>query len=409
MTTTNDTPAIAGGKPAKTKPFNTEKRYGPEELQQLAEALDQGSLFYAHGKKVFELEKRFAEVVGTKYAVACSSGTASIHGALIAAGISPGDEVITAPITDMGTIVPILFQGGIPVFADLDPRTYNMEPASVESLISPQTRAILLVHLAGNPCDMNAFLALSRKHNIPLIEDCAQAHGTLYNGKPVGSQGLIGCYSYNEFKHISCGDGGVMCTNDKKIAGRLRLATDKCYNRSPEALDRSPTFLGANYRMTELQGAVAIAQLAKLPSIIQRRQSWCARLTQLLSDLPGLDLPGITSGGTPSWWFYLMRTNSNLGASTDDFATALRAEGLPITAHYIGRPIYEYPVMIHHSAFAHAPHPFAAREYKKGLCPNAEAILASCLMLSINQAYDDQDLAETARAIKRAVAYFQSK
>lgn len=406
----NDVAAVAGGKPAKTVPYHKEKRYGEAELKQLAEALEQGSLFFAHGKKVHALEAAFAKVVGTKYAVACSSGTAAIHGALIAAGISPGDEVITAPITDMGTIVPILFQGGVPVFADLDPHTYNMDPESVEKCITPATKAILAVHLAGNPCDLAALKSIADRHKVVLIEDCAQAHGCLYEGKPVGSHGSIGCFSYNEFKHISCGDGGVICTDDEKMYGRLRLAVDKCYNRSPTALDRSPTFLAANYRMTELQGGVALAQLEKLPSIADRRRSWCGRLSQQLEGLPGLELPQVTHAGTPSWWFYLMRVKEKeMGGTTDEFAAALKAEGLPVGAHYIGKTIYEYPLFQNHSAFDHGPHPFAKREYKKGLCPNAEAILATCVMLSVNEAYSDQDLEETARGIKRVVGHFQAK
>jgi dTDP-4-amino-4,6-dideoxygalactose transaminase len=412
MTTiANDTPAIAGGKPAKTKPFKKDKRYGEAELKQLTEALEQGTLFFAQGKKVSALEQAFAKVIGTKYAVACSSGTASIHAALIAAGISPGDEVITAPITDMGTIVPILFQGAVPVFADLDPHTYNMDPKSVEAAITPATKAILLVHLAGNPCDLGAIKSIADRHKLTLIEDCAQAHGTLYEGKPVGSHGLIGCFSYNEFKHISCGDGGVVCTDDEKIYNRLRLSVDKCYNRSPKALDRSPYFLAANYRMTELQGAVALAQLDKLPSIADRRRSWCGRLSQQLDGLTALHLPRVTHAGTPSWWFYLMRVDeARMGCTTDQFTAALKAEGLPVGAHYIGKTIYEYPLMVNHSAFDHGPaHPFSAREYKKGLCPTAEAILATCVMLSVNESYDDQDLEETAHAIKRVVAHFQSK
>ena len=191
---------------------------------------------------------------------------------------------------------------------------------------------------------------------------------------------------------------------------RLRLAVDKCYNRSPKAVDRSPTFLAANYRMTELQGAVALAQLEKLPSIVERRRRWCGRLSQQLEGIVGLDLPLVTHAGTPSWWFYLMRVDEKaLGAGTDEVAAALRAEGLPIGAHYIGKTIYEYPLFQEHSAFDHGPHPFAKRKYKKGDCPTAEAILATCVMLSVNQAYDDQDLEETARGIKRVVAHFQNK
>ncbi|MFT3789314.1 MAG: DegT/DnrJ/EryC1/StrS family aminotransferase [Tepidisphaeraceae bacterium] len=250
-------PAIAGGTPAKSTPFTREKRYGPDELRELAEALDQGSLFFIHGQKVRSLETEYAAVCNAKHGIATSSGTASVHAALMAVGVSPGDEVIVPPITDMGSIAPILWQGAIPVFADLDPHTYNLDPTSIAKNLSSKTRAVLLVHLAGNACDMHAIADVLKGRDVALIEDCAQAHGTRYDDKPVGTFGVAGCFSFNEFKHLSCGDGGVVVTNDDAMAARLRLAVDKCYNRDAKALVRSPTFLGNNYRMTELQGAVA--------------------------------------------------------------------------------------------------------------------------------------------------------
>jgi len=404
-----DLPAIAGGSPTKKTPYTRALRYNEDELRELKEALDQQTLFYAQGKKVKEMEQAFARQCGAKFAIACTSGTAAIHAAMIAAGISPGDEVIVAPITDMGSIVPILYQGAIPVFADLDPRTYNMTAQSIQAVITPLTRAILVVHLAGNPADMDAINAVAKKHNIPVIEDCAQSHGCKYKGRAVGTFSNFGCYSLNEFKHIACGDGGVIITDDEAIATKLRLATDKAYSRAPGA-KREPLFLANNYRMTELQGAVAIAQLRKLPSIIQRRQSWCGRLRDRISPLPGLSQPVTTPNGEHSWWFYMMRVNDKeLGASTDDFTAALKAEGLPTSAHYIGMCIYEYPIFTKHTAFERGQHPYQKREYRKGLCPNAEDILKTCVMLSINEGYTDEDLDQTVHAIERVVNYFQSK
>ncbi len=216
--TTPEQPAIAGGKPAKTTPFGKFKRYGDEELAQLKEAIEQGSLFYAHGKKVAALEAAFAQKVQSQHAIACSSGTTSIHAALIAAGISPNDEVIIPPISDMGTVFPILWQGAVPIFADLDDRTFNLLPSAVESAITPKTKAIIAVHLAGNSCDLDALKKIADRHKLWLIEDCAQSHGCTYHGKPVGTVGQIGCFSFNEFKHISCGDGGVAVTDDPALA-----------------------------------------------------------------------------------------------------------------------------------------------------------------------------------------------
>jgi len=409
-TTATDLPAIAGGKPIKTTPYKRLPRYGEEELSELREALAQQTLFYAQGKRVAKLEKQFAAKHDAKFAVACSSGTASIHAAVMAAGISPDDEVIVPPITDMGTVLPILWQGAVPVFVDLDPQTYNLSPAAVEKAITPRTKAIVAVHLAGNACDLRALKSIADKHNVMLIEDCAQAHGTTYDAKPVGTVGAIGCYSYNEFKHIACGDGGVVLTNDSALAKKLLLATDKCYDRSPGANQRNATFMANNYRMTELQGAVAVAQLHKLDSIISRRQSWCSRLSQRLSTLPGVQLPKVTEHGTHSYWFYMTRVEpAKLGASADDFAAALKAEGVPATAHYITKPIYKYPLFLNHSPFDRGTHPFARIDYSKVSCPTAEAILDTCVIIAINEAYDDADLTDTVKAFERVVGYFQSK
>ncbi len=408
MTTTIDErPAIAGGTPAKQTPYGKERRYGEEELAALEEALQQETLFYAQGKQVSQLEADFAAKHGASFAVATSSGTASIHAAMIAGGIGPGDEVIVSPITDMGSIVPILYQGAVPVFADLDPHTYTIAPAAVEALITAKTRAILAIHLGGNACHMAELDALAQAHDLLLIEDCAQAFGSRYQGRPVGTLGQMGCFSYNEFKHISCGDGGIVLTDDAELALRLRLATDKCYNRNAQGTERNPTFLANNYRMTELQGAVAVAQLTKLDNIVERRRQWCTALSKRLAGISGLALPQETPGAESSWWFYMLRViPAELGASTDDFAKALQAEGLRVSAHYIGQCIYEYPIFVEHSAFEGGEHPYMQRTYGKGLCPEAEAILASCVTLAINQAYTQTDLEETVTAIERVARWF---
>jgi perosamine synthetase len=410
-TLSTEPPAIAGGHPVKKGPYGKSPRYGEEELKELKEALDQQTLFYAQGHKVKEMEKAFAAITESKFAIACTSGTAAIHSAMIAAGVSPGDEVIVAPITDMGSIVPILFQGAIPVFADLDPHTYNMTADTVKAVATPATRAILAVHLAGNAIDMTPLRELADQHNLILIEDCAQSHGCRYQGKPVGNFSHYGCYSFNEFKHIACGDGGVIITDDETRAAKIRMATDKAYSRVPGA-PRFPAFLANNYRMTELQGAVALAQIRKLPSIVERRRKWCGALRERLQSLQGITQPGITPGCDPSWWFYMMRVNEKeLGADTDKFTAALKAEGLPVGAHYIGNCIYEYPIFTQHSGFerGNAGHAYSKREYRKGLCPVAEEILKTCVMLSINEAYTGADLDQTATAIERVVAWFRSK
>jgi len=388
--------AIEGGSPAKTGPYTRLPRYGEEELKELREALEQGTLFYAQGKKVYALEEAFAEWVGAKHAVACSSGTASIHTALMAAGISPGDEVIVSPITDLGSVVPILFQGAVPVFADLDPRNYTMDPSSVEENIGPKTKAVLAVHLWGNTCDLDALKDICDRRGLILIEDCAQAWGATYKRRKAGTVGRIGCYSLNEFKHIACGDGGLVCTDDDVLARRLRLATDKGYNREAGAAIRNPTFLAANYRMSELQGAVAKAQLPKVDDIVARRRRWVGELMARTADFPNILPPIPTHGCDPSWWFYMFRAAP--GCDADKIAEALQAEGIPVWAHYIGQCVYEYRLFTDHLAFEHGGHAYQARVYGKGIAPVAEDILRDAIILPLHEDFTDRDLDETVEA-----------
>lgn len=381
--------AIDGGPKAKRTPYRTGRRYGEEELTELREALEQGTLFYAQGRKVKQLEEEYARLYGAAHCVAASSCTGALHAALAAVGVGPGCEVITAPITDMGTISGILFQGGVPVFADVDPRTYNVTPESVSACLSPRTRAVLAVHLAGNPADSEGLAAVAARAGVALIEDCAQSFLARLNGRLVGTFGDVGCFSLNEFKHISCGDGGLCITNDPDLARQIRRATDKAYSREPGA-SRDPDFLATNYRMTELQGAVAVAQLRKLEGICQARHAHGERLTRLLEGVPGLLPPRVLPGGYSTYWFYLFRVDEALGASADAVAEALRAEGVPAGAHYIGRCVYEYPVLL--------GMPFGDR-YRPGLCPRAEEVLRTGIIVPIHQDYSEADIEETAAAI----------
>ncbi len=403
-------PAIAGGPKAKVTPYGRDTRYGADELAQLEEAIQQQTLFYSSGSKVKALEAAFSSMNGVAHTIATSSGTASIHAALMALGISPGDEVIVAPITDMGSVIPILFQGAVPIFADLDAATGTMDPASVGARITDRTRAVVAVHLAGNACDLDALMAICSERDIALVEDCAQAFGCTWRGKPIGTVGRIGCFSLNEFKHISCGDGGMVVTDDDELAVRLRLATDKSYDRRPGVAMRNPAFLAANYRLTELQGAVALAQLAKLEGIVARRRSWCEALNERLAGLPGVRTPQPTPGCNPSWWFYMMQVvPEQLGADADEFAAAVSAEGIGVGAHYIGTPVYCYPVFSEHSAFRRGTHAYAAQEYGPGLCPEAERILRDCVMLGVNEGYTQADLEETAAGIRKVACWLSAR
>jgi dTDP-4-amino-4,6-dideoxygalactose transaminase len=272
-----------GAKAVQAKP-GPWVRWDAKEKQQLAAAIDQSSLFYWQGrganKQTALFVERFKQYCPREHVVTCSSGTAALHIAVAAAGIGPGDEVITTPITDIGTITGILFQQGVPVFADLGASTYNLDPKSVERVITPRTKAIIAVHLAGTPCDMAALKALADRHNLVLIEDCAQAWGAKYRGQPVGSIGHAACYSLMNSKHIGSGDGGVVASSDPRIGPALLRFSDKGNERTTTGYTWDKTVvLATNYRMSELQAGFAATQLQRLVGIAAIRAALGRLLT----------------------------------------------------------------------------------------------------------------------------------
>jgi perosamine synthetase len=405
--------AILGGPKAKTSPYTTGKRFGAPELKQLKEALDQNTLFYAMGAKVKGLTAKFARTFGVPYAVATSSGTASIHVALGSVGLTVGDEVITSPITDMGSIIGILYQNAVPIFADLDPRTYNMTAASIEKVITKRTKAILVVHLAGNPCEMGSIMALSRRYKLPVVEDVAQSYMAAYKGRLAGTFGALGAFSLNDFKHISTGDGGVVVTKSKELARRAALFADKYYDRTPGA-SRFVEWLAPNYRMTELQGAVGIAQLDRLKGICRKRNSIGTRISNGLEGVAGVLPPLVTKGGWHSYWFYMFRVDDRrLACGNKEFAEALSAEGVNASAGYIQTCIYNWPVLAKRQAYPGHPEcpfdpPYHATKvrYREGLCPNAEEILRTAVLVPVKEFWSATDVKETVKAIRKVAAHF---
>ena len=400
--------ALDGGPKAKSTPYGTGKRFGQEELQQLSEALDQQTLFFASGKKTREFRERFAARYGIKHCVTCTSGTAALHIALAACGIQPGDQVITASITDMGTCSAILMCGAIPVFADLHPTNFTLDPASVEKCIGPKTAAIVAVHLTGAPCDMDALKAIATKHDLWLVEDCAQSYLTEYKRQLCGTLGDIGCFSLNDFKHISAGDAGMVLTHDDELAHRAELFADKCYDRAPGAA-RNPYFVAPNYRMNELQAAVGLAQLAKLDSIVARRRRYGDALHAGLAGLPGLIPQGFVDGARPSYWFYMFRTDPAVLGPRERFVRALNAEGLNASAGYVDRATYLYDVFTKKQGFGGSAFPFSLApemNYVPGLCPHAEEIVDHVVRLSVNEFFTDADLQQTLAGVRKVVHAF---
>jgi len=399
--------AIHGGPKAKRTPFPLRKRHGDLEKRYLSEVIDSDVLFFFSGSKVFEFQKRFAAMYGRKHCIACSSGTAAVHIGLGALQLPPGSEVITSAITDMGSLTGLLYQGLIPVFCDVHPDTLNMDAALARRCITQQTRAILVVHHGGLAADMDAFLELSREFNLPIVEDCAQAYGTMYKGKRAGAMGAIGAFSLNHFKHITCGSGGMILTQDDHLRYLASLFLDKCYQREEKI--RNPFFLAPNYQLTELQGAVALAQLDRVEEITTRRNQLGTKLNALLAGIPCVSLQRIPDGCLHSYFLYFFKLNLvGLSCSAREFSAALAAEGVPNEAHLItgGRPVYLYDIFQKRSAFPGSAVPFGTRTYNQGDCPVAEAAFDHWITMNIYEHYTDLDIEEIACGIGKVARHF---
>ncbi len=401
--------ALYGGSRAKTSQYGTGPKYGLEEEQAVVEALRQGTLFYALGKKTQQLCASFRERYGMEYAVATSSGTASIHVAMGCAGVGPGDEVILTPISDIGSVIGILYQNAVPVFADLEPYTFSPSADSIADRITDRTRAILVIHLAGNAADMDTINEVAAERGIAVIEDCAQAWGTRYKDKLVGSFGDMGCFSLNEFKHISAGDGGLVGTNNPEMGKDASLWADKCYDRS--ARHRNPWFLAPNYRMNELTAAVSLAQMARVDSVTSRRNELGRRLTAGISDLMGIH--PLEERGECTFWFYMFRIDpAVLGVSRTEYVKALKAEGVACEDGYTADVMYKYTLFRERSAYPHSEYPFRdpesgdVVEYPDGLCPESEKIVDTCVWMPLNQWFTEKDIDEVAAGITKVTRHF---
>ena len=415
MTKVMEKLAIEGGEPAVKTPIPARKRHGETDKRHLNEVIDSDILFFYLGAKVREFERRFADLYHRKYCVACSSGTAAVHMAVASLQLPPGTEVITSAITDMGSVTGILYQGLIPVFADVEPDTLNMDPASVRSAVTSRTGAILEVHHAGLAADTDALSKIASEHAIALIEDCAQAYGCEYQGNLVGQRGTISSFSLNHFKHISTGSGGMILTDNDQLRHVGSLFLDKCYQR--EEGMRNPFFLAPNYQMTELQGAVALAQLDRLAEFTAKRSELGTYLSERLSPIGGITLQRIRSGTKHSYFLFLFKIDlDRFGCTAEEFAEALRYEGVNAKADLItgGRPIYLYDIFQKRSAFPGSHYPFQSadtgtdRFYPRGLCPVAENAFSRWLTIDVLENYTQHNVDEIADGIAK-VAYHFSK
>jgi perosamine synthetase len=379
---------------------------GQAEIEAVAKAITSGTLTATKGAFTKQLEQQFAKYMDCSYAHACSSGSAALHTAVAAINPEPGEEIITTAITDMGAIAAIIYQGAVPRFADVDPLTYNVTAASIERCLSPRTRAIMVTHLFGNPCQMDEILALASKHGLPIIEDCAQAFLAEYRGKLVGSLGDIGCFSLQQGKHITTGEGGMVVANAPELARRMFLFINKAWGYGDPNPDHY--FLAPNYRMNELTSAVAVAQLEKLDWSVRRRIDMAQRLSRQLEGIPGVQPPRILPGNKHTFWKYCLDVDGDvIRGGTVALGKLLKEQGIFCAPRYIQKPAFQCQVIRDQVTFGKSRFPFSlaaaeALDYRPELFPGTFQALDRILVLPWSERYEDTHVDAIAEAIRRS-------
>lgn len=401
--------------PARALPSDQDasgRNLGFQEILAVAQAITSGTLTSTKGTFVNALQSAFALRLGAKYAYACASGTAAIHCAVAAIDPTPGDEIITTAITDMGALTPILYQGAIPVFADVDPRTYNVTAEAIEARITERTKAIIVTHLFGNPAEMDAIVALAQRHNIPVIEDCAQAFDATYDGKRVGTIGTIGCFSLQQGKHITTGEGGIVVTDDANLARRINLFINKAWGYGDPAPDHY--FIALNYRMSELCGAVGLAQIEKLDGVVERRIALADTMTSLLSDIPGLETPYILPKAAHTYWKYCIRIDERIiPGGVTALAARLKERNIFTAPRYIQKPAFACEIFQKQRTFGRSSWPFNlatadAVNYSRERFAGTYEALERVLVIPWNDRFTEEDVHYISWALHDAVSLAQS-
>ncbi|MCG3089606.1 UDP-4-amino-4,6-dideoxy-N-acetyl-beta-L-altrosamine transaminase [Sporosarcina cyprini] len=350
--------------------------------------------FLTQGPKVEEFENAIANYVGANYAVAFSNGTAALHGACFAAGISKGDEVITTPITFAATSNAVLYCGGTPVFADIDPVTYNIDPRKIDQVISSKTKAIIPVDFTGQPVDLDEILSIAKRHNLIVIEDGAHSLGAEYKGRRVGSQAHMTMFSFHPVKPITTGEGGIITTNSKEFHEKLKLFRSHGISKTPYSIEQGDwyyemTDLGFNYRMNDIQAALGLSQLDKLDGFLERRRELATLYGELLCDVDGIRLPWQLEGTVSGWHLYMIQLNEKIvRKSRRDIFDEMRAMNIGVHVHYI--PVYWHPV-------------YQERGYQRGLCNFAERWYEHALTLPLFPQMTDEDVGYVVETLKQAI------
>ena len=345
------------------------------------------------GPKVAEFEKALAEYTGAKYAVAVSNGTAALHIACLAAGIQEGDEVITTPLTFAASSNCVLYCGGKTVFADVDPRTYNIDPEDVRRKITDRTKAIIPVHLSGQPCDMDAIHKIANEYHLIVIEDAAHAIGAEYRGQKIGSLSDMTEFSFHPVKHVTTGEGGAVTTNSEELYQKLLLFRTHGITRNPDLMTRceggwyyQQLDLGYNYRITDIQCALGISQLRKLDRSLARRREIARRYDEAFRDEPGLIIPYQAPEALNSYHLYILQfTDVDRKAAYD----MLQEAGIHVNVHYI--PTYTFPYYRTHG-------------YADTCCPNAEKIYGNILSIPMYYGITDEEIEYVIENVKKAAA-----
>lgn len=385
--------AILGGVPVRTKIFPQSNTIGEEEKIAVMKVLDSGNLSqyvgswnrdFKGGPVVQQFEKEWAEAFGVKYCYAVNSNTSGLFACIGACDIGPGDEVIVSPYTmTAGAIAPLIY-GAVPVFADIDEDIFCMDPKSIEANITSRTKAILVVHICGHPTDMDEVMKIALKHNLKVIEDCAQSPMSTYKGKYAGTIGDVGIFSLNYHKHIHTGEGGMIVTNNEIIAEKVELIRNhgEAVVEGKKTKDLWNTF-GFNYRMTEMEAAVGIEQLKKLPDLIEERIANANYLSKILGELPGIIPPVVREGCKHVYYQQTFKFKKDIiGIHRNTFIDAMKAElptmvlreSTPIIGCGFAPPLYLQPIYqqrIHKCSF-NCPRYDGSVSYEKGLCPVTE-------------------------------------
>ena len=402
----------------RTRPFPSYNTIGPEERAAVLAVLDSGVLSqfvgawgpdFLGGPRVRALESEWARYFAVRHAVSMNSATSGLYAAVGAAGVEPGDEVIVSPYTMSASAAAAIVYGAIPVFADIDPETFCLDPASVRSCLTTRTRAIIGVDLFGHPAPWSGLRRVIEGRDIVLIEDAAQAPGAKQGDRYAGTLADIGVFSLNYHKTIHSGEGGVVVTDRDDLAERLQLIRNH-----GEAVVKAKghhdlvNLVGFNYRMTEIEAAIASEQLRKLESLVVPRIDGADFLTERLRGIPGLSTPVVRPGVRHGYYVYAVRfAAERVGADRGSFATALRAEGIPVSVGYV-EPLYRQPMYQRGIAFGRSGFPFrqpgrAPATYPDGLCPVAERMHERELLYfaTIHGQLGPEDLGDIADGVEK--------